>query len=476
VDGIISTMTSKPATDALPNGLPNGLWLAYLGDDFTGSTDVMEAFTTAGVPTVLFLSPPTPAAMARFAHMRCVGMASMARAQDPVWMDTHLPRMLSSLKALGAPILQYKVCSTFDSSPTVGSIGRAVDIGAALMPAEWSPMIVGAPRLNRFQLFGHLFASVDGVGHRLDRHPTMSRHPVTPMDEADLRLHLTPQTNRRTALVSAPALKAGLGDALVQQAQGHDKPIVLIDVLDDETLREAGRLVWEGRDRGVFTASSSGLQYALAAYWRAAGLLPAPAAPPVLQACSNIVGVSGSCSPITAAQLAQARRDGFHIERLQIAPVLESTTAMTQEVQRLVAAAMSALARGASPIIASAEGPDDPAVRGFDALAANAKLTRAVASARVSHALAQTLKHTLLRSKLTRAVVAGGDTSGAVAGALGIDALTLSAALAPGAPMCHGWTHGQAQPVLEIALKGGQLGGPHFFKRALGEPLAESQP
>jgi 3-oxoisoapionate kinase len=66
-------------------------------------------------------------------------------------------------------------------------------------------------------------------------------------------------------------------------------------------------------------------------------------------------------------------------------------------------------------------------------------------------------------------VVGGGDTSGAVAGALGIDALTLSAALAPGAPMCHAWTHGQPQPVMEIALKGGQLGGPHFFKRALGD-------
>ena len=58
------------------------------------------------------------------------------------------------------------------------------------MPGRWSPMIVGAPRLARYQVFGNLFAAVDGVGYRLDRHPTMSRHPVTPMDEADLRVHL----------------------------------------------------------------------------------------------------------------------------------------------------------------------------------------------------------------------------------------------------------------------------------------------
>ena len=31
--------------------LPEGLLLAYYGDDFTGSTDAMEAMTAAGVPT-----------------------------------------------------------------------------------------------------------------------------------------------------------------------------------------------------------------------------------------------------------------------------------------------------------------------------------------------------------------------------------------------------------------------------------------
>jgi len=31
--------------------LPSGPLLAYYGDDFTGSTDVMEAFSAAGVPS-----------------------------------------------------------------------------------------------------------------------------------------------------------------------------------------------------------------------------------------------------------------------------------------------------------------------------------------------------------------------------------------------------------------------------------------
>ena len=91
---------------------------------------------------------------------------------------------------LGAPIAHYKVCSTFDSAPHVGSIGKAIDLAAPVLGGDWHPLLVAAPPIHRYQLFGNLFATVDGVGYRLDRHPTVSRHPTTPMDEADVRVHL----------------------------------------------------------------------------------------------------------------------------------------------------------------------------------------------------------------------------------------------------------------------------------------------
>jgi uncharacterized protein YgbK (DUF1537 family) len=259
-------------TDARP--LPGGLLLAYYGDDFTGSTDTMEVMAFAGLPTVLFLDDPTPERMARFPSARAVGIAGVSRSRDPAWMEAHLPGRFASLGRLGAPVLQYKVCSTFDSAPHMGSIGKAVDLGVAHAPGRFTPMIVGAPRLRRFQAFGNLFATIDDVGYRLDRHPTMARHPVTPMGEADLALHLSHQTERRIALVHLVQLKQGRGAERLAALAGDDIPVVLIDVLDDETLAEAGRLVWENRGTGLFTASSSGLQYALVAYWRACGALP----------------------------------------------------------------------------------------------------------------------------------------------------------------------------------------------------------
>jgi 3-oxoisoapionate kinase len=449
---------------------PDGLLLTYYGDDFTGSTDVMEAFTAAGVPTVLFLDLPRPEDLARFPHMRCVGLAGQSRGKSPEWMRRELPAIFDGLHALGSAILHYKVCSTFDSSPEVGSIGQAIDLGTQSASARWSPMVVGAPRLKRYQLFGHLFAAgADGVGkvavHRIDRHPTMSRHPVTPMTESDLRLHLARQTQRRIELIDLSQLADGLGAARVAALQGDDQPVVMIDVADTASQIEAGRLVWENRGatgQAVFSASSSGLQYALAAYWRQQGWIAATPSLPQAQAVRCIAVVSGSCSPVSASQIQWARANGFHVARLDIAKALDPDQAAS-EIERVVAGAVAAIAQGISPLVFSAEGPDDPAVLGFDAVVAQAKLKKSDATARLGMVLAETMLQILNKSGIHRIVVAGGDSSGAVASHLGIRALTVEAGLAPGVPLCRAWSEDPKRDGLEVALKGGQLGSPSFY-------------
>ncbi|SAL34465.1 3-oxo-isoapionate kinase OiaK [Caballeronia humi] len=452
---------------AAPNAWPAGPLLAYYGDDFTGSTDAMEAMTAAGVPTLLCLDTPAPDLLARLPEVRCVGLAGSSRGRSPEWMDDALPRAFASLAALGAPILQYKVCSTFDSSPEIGSIGRAIELGVQHMPGKWSPMIVGAPRLKRYQAFGNLFAVVDGEGHRLDRHPTMSRHPVTPMNEADLRVHLRRQTARRIELIDMVRLRSHDAAAQCRALTGDDTPIVLIDVLDDETLAAAGRLVWEARGEGVFSASSSGLQYALAAHWRACGLLPTAPGLPRIQPVDAIAAVSGSCSPVTAGQIGWARANGFCVERLDLRRVLDEG-ASEAEIERAVGVAVQALGRGQSALVHSAEGPDDVAVLEFDATARAAGMTRHAAARRVGEALAAVMQRLLDRVDLKRAVVAGGDSSGEVASALGISALSVAAGLAPGAPLCRAWSNNSRRDGLEIVLKGGQIGEASFFGSVRG--------
>lgn len=426
----------------------------------------MEVLGFAGVPTVLFLEPPDETALARFADCRAIGIAGIARSQTPAWMDANLPGIFDTLARIGAPVIHYKVCSTFDSAPHVGSIGRAIELGVPRLGGAWHPLLLAAPALGRYQVFGNLFAVAGNAVHRLDRHPTMSRHPVTPMDEADLRRHLARQISTPTGLIDLVALQSGSGDDVLATCLDAGELIVSLDAIDDVTIEEAGRLIWDNRGERLFAIGSQGVEYALVAHWRRIGLLPPEAEPASAAPAGRIAVVSASCAAVTAEQIAQARRDGF------VACGIDATTAAdpalwAQELHRAEVAGLGALLDGRSVVLHTAEGPDDPAIaRTQDAIAATNEAAEAV-HARIGAGLGRLLGRLAAQSGITRGVIAGGDTSGHAMQALGIGALTALAPLASGAPLCR--LHGSAQAggLTEIVLKGGQMGGPDFFQTVL---------
>ena len=444
-----------------PRPLPPGPLIAFYGDDFTGSSAVMEATQFAGLDTVLFLDPPTLQRLAAFSHCRAIGVAGVARSKSPQWMREHLPAILRTLDGIGAPVTHYKVCSTFDSSPEIGSIGCAADIAGEIF-GGWMPMIVGDAGMGRFQAFGHLFAHADGIGYRLDRHPVMSRHPVTPMHEADLGRHLGEQTSKRIGLVDFVAMKRGQADARLSGELSSGAAIVSLDVLDAETMLAAGRLVWERGEKRLFAIGSQGFEAALVAYWRSAGLIPSHTAPAAAPPADRIVVVSGSVSPVTAAQIAAANGAGFAAIPLDAARVVDPR-AWAAEVERASKAALSALSDARDPLVYTAAGPDDPAVPALETALAAAAMPATTANERIGAGLGEILRTVIRTAGVRRAVISGGDTSGRAASVLGIDALTAVAPIATGSPLCR--AHCASGPVdgIEIALKGGQVGAADFF-------------
>ncbi|MFO1134944.1 MAG: four-carbon acid sugar kinase family protein [Rhodoblastus sp.] len=443
--------------------LPQGPLIAFYGDDFTGSSAAMEATAFAGVETVLFLSEPTPERLAAFARYRAIGIAGISRAKSPAWMDEHLPAIYRLLAATGAPIIHYKVCSTFDSAPHIGSIGRAADIAAGMFDG-WAPLVVADPGMGRYQACGNLFAFAQGANHRLDRHPVMARHPVTPMDEADLARHLAKQTQLRIGLVDFVAMKRGEADAHLKAEIAGGAQIVSLDVLDEETLIEAGRLVWSGAAQR-FCLGSQGLEAALAAWWRKAGLIPAAPPPRPAPPVARIACVSGSVSPVTASQIACARDNGFSTIALDAARAVDAR-AWAEEVGRAATVALAELGAGRSALVHSAAGPDDPAVVAYKTAVETSGIAVELANERIGEGLGAILDHILQAAKLPRVVISGGDTSGRAASQLGIDALTAIAPLAPGAPLCRAHAQRADRDGLEIALKGGQVGSADFFVKA----------
>src|SRR4051794_7390382 len=84
--------------------MPEGRLLSFYGDDFTGSTDTMEALAKAGLRTVLFLEPPGPEQLARFEGVRAVGVAGVSRSLSPAEMDAELPPLFAAMRRLEAPL------------------------------------------------------------------------------------------------------------------------------------------------------------------------------------------------------------------------------------------------------------------------------------------------------------------------------------------------------------------------------------
>jgi uncharacterized protein YgbK (DUF1537 family) len=442
--------------------------MAFYGDDFTGSTDALEFLTRAGAPTALFLEPPRPTQLARYPGLRAVGVAGRTRAMAPNAIEAELRPALAALRALGAPHVHYKVCSTFDSSPTIGSIGRAIDVAVEIFQARFVPLLVGAPVLGRYCVFGHLFARMgigsDGAIYRLDRHPAMSRHPVTPAGESDLRLHLARQTRKRIGLLDLLQLAQPEAEtrAALERIVADGAEVVLFDVLEAGQLERIGRLIdtYASRERPLFSVGSSGVEMALGAFWAAEGRLtpvtswaaPGPAGP--------LLVVSGSCSPVTEGQIAWALAQGFAGVALDPAALADAADP-TGLVAAAVAAAIGHLQAGRSVIVHTSRGRVDPRLAAWRGRAAEG----------VGSALGRVVRGAVERSRPRRVVIAGGDTSSFAARALGLEALEMIAPLAPGAPLCRAHAPGSPVDGLELNFKGGQVGGEDYFGR-----VAEGRP
>lgn len=420
----------------------------WYGDDFTGSTDVLEALGVQGVKSVLFTSTPSARSLATFSSCPAIGIAGESRSRGPQWMNRNLPAIFGVMRGLGAPVNHYKVCSTFDSSRRIGSIGRAMELGRAVFRSRTLPIVVGAPRLGRAVVFGNLFAEADGTMYRIDRHPTMRQHPVTPMTEADLRLHLAKQTAMRIGLVDLTAFRANAVEERAEAELADGAKALVFDGFTDAMLDETASLIWQrATKRPIFAVGSSGLTQGLLHCWRSLKLIGAAQTLAPVRAAGRLLVLSGSCSPATAGQIQRAQQMGFAAWRLNGAAPWSAQAAK----------ARAALQSGKSAVLYTALGPETKDEEHGEKFGA---------------ALGAMLRELVLATGVRRVVIAGGDTSTHAVKQLGLDALTFVASLTPGVPLCRGHAEDSMLDGIELALKGGQMGSADFFAQVRdGQPM-----
>ncbi|WP_152043237.1 four-carbon acid sugar kinase family protein [Salinigranum salinum] len=444
-----------------------GFRLAFYGDDFTGSADALQALCQGGVRTVLFTTPPTEAELEQFDNLEAIGIAGQSRSMTPDEMDEKLRPILQFLNELDTPLIHYKVCSTFDSAPDVGNIGHVINMGAEITGSSYVPLAVGVPELGRFVVFANHFAHFDDEVYRLDRHPVMRDHPITPMDESDLRKHLAEQTTKTVANVDVRTLAEPI-DTIRSDigALTDDAEIVLFDTLTRDHLEKVGEILWtEAQESAtpLFTVGSSGVEYALSHHWKKTGESSRSPTFPAADTVEQLVVVSGSASPVTDDQIGWAVENDFTPIRLNTSKLVDPNAARS-EVQRAVADAVATVNKGNSVVLFTARGPGDRAISRTREKARELELQENTGRV-IGERQGEILREILLETDLERACVSGGDTCSYVTPELAIYALEMVVPTAPGSPLCLAHSRNSNFDGLEIALKGGQLGQTDYYGR-----------
>jgi uncharacterized protein YgbK (DUF1537 family) len=418
------------------------LWLGCIADDFTGATDMASMLVKGGLRTVQTIDIPPEGFENLAADAVVVALKSRSIPADEAVAQSL--EVLAALRKTTARRFFFKYCSTFDSTPA-GNIGPVAEALEEELRADWVPFCPALPVNGRTIFNGHLF-----VGDKLLNESGMENHPLNPMTDADLRRVLAAQSAAKVGLVPAKAVRAG-ADAVRRTIVAHRRENIhfaIADCVDDADLDVLG----EAFKDLILVTGGSGLAVGLGRAWvkeRRVEEHDDPAALDVRDGYTAIL--SGSCSNATLGQIAAFEAAGGLTLRLDPLALARSDEALGEAE----AWALASLGHKPVAIIAS-ETPEK-------VKEAQSVLGAERAGQVVENAFAR-LAPALVEKGVTKLVVAGGETSGAVVGGLGVNALAIGPEIDPGVP----WTQvvqGEAEGLC-LALKSGNFGAEDFFTKA----------
>jgi uncharacterized protein YgbK (DUF1537 family) len=412
--------------------------LGAIADDFTGATDLAGILARDGRRVLLAIGvPETP-----LPEADAVVVALKSRtipAPEAVRMSLEA---LKWLKAQGAGQILFKYCSTFDSTAE-GNIGPVADALGDALGAGPTIVCPAFPANGRTIYQGHLF-----VGDKLLQDSSMKDHPLTPMRRSNLVALMAWQSRYKVGLVPHAVVAKG-ADAIraaLAQAEQDSVRYLVTDAITDADLMAIGNAA---RDCRLVTGGSAvaiGLVTERSANARATSVAASPSG-------GRVVILAGSCSSATREQLLQAIAVWPH-HKLDLDRIAAGAP--------VVGEAADWLRTQSTEVPAVVYSSADPTEVGAN----QARYGRERAGEMMEQAFSG-LVHEAVADGVSRLIVAGGETSGAVVSALGITALEIGSEIALGVP----WTRTIGGPALEIALKSGNFGGPDFFERALATPF-----
>jgi uncharacterized protein YgbK (DUF1537 family) len=299
------------------------------------------------------------------------------------------------------------------------------------------------PENGRSVFMGNLF-----VGEQSLAESSMKDHPLTPMRDSNLTRLLQPQVaapvglaNRHVVAKGPEALTRRLAEMRVAGV-----PHVVIDAVINDDLR----IIAEAFSDMALLTGGSAVAMPLPKIWMDAGLLaPADDRRRFQAGKGAAVILSGSCSAMTNRQVTEYLAHGRPGYRLDPLRLVDSGAGQALDW-------LAAQSPESAPLIYATVEPEG--VR-----AVQEKLGAERAGALVEAVIAACAVRAR-KLGYDRFVVAGGETSGAVAKTLQLTKLDVGPEIAPGVPWCFACTDGRE---IAVALKSGNFGDASFFARAL---------
>ena len=412
--------------------------LGCIADDFTGASDLAGLLARSGVQVSLRLGiPETPPK--NTAPIEVIALKCRTSPVDDAIQDCMAA--FHWLKQAGAERFYWKYCSTFDST-NQGNIGPVAEALMAALKTTQTIYCPAFPENGRSIFMGNLF-----VGEDLLHESPMKDHPLTPMRDSNLMRLLEAQVTTSVGLANRLTVAKGV-EALQEQLHALEKEGVAHVIVDAVADQDLNIIAEACRDMPLITGGSA-LAMPLPDLYKADGILAEDAPQMVIPETDDAaIVLSGSCSAMTRQQVAAFKPDH---PSYQLSPQDLINDGVDKAIIWLKSQDMTA-----TPMIYATAEP-------IDVQQAQDQFGTAQAGAMVENAMAQLAK-TAFDLGYRRFVVAGGETSGAVAQALGITSVTIGPEITPGVPWVYAEKQGQP---FQLALKSGNFGQDDFFTDAL---------
>ena len=416
--------------------------LGCIADDVTGATDLAINLVQGGMCVVQLLDIPTPNDLAEIdADAVVVALKTRSIAKDDAVAQSLA--CLFAMQTFGIERFYFKYCSTFDSTED-GNIGPVAVALLNELGARQTIFCPAFPRNGRTVYQGHLF-----VHGRLLNESGMEHHPLNPMTDANLVRFLGKQVKQDVHLIPYVDLSSvqRCTESLAQ-LRGASNSLVVMDTCDDQHLR----VIAEAASSMPLVTGGSGLARYLPDAYRTTSLFTASEYVPTIPTVrGRSLIISGSCSKATNQQVQWMQSKCASLE-IDIPAILrDPKLALSQVVQW-------AEALGNEDRLLIYSTADAERVSQIQAQFGNL-----VAAEAIEQFLANVAATFVKQLGVTRLVLAGGETSGAIVKKLGVGSLRIGPEICAGVP----WTETLGEGRLAMALKSGNFGDEDFFDRAL---------